>query len=112
MTPESATPRRSLSQRIKSMSQDVLGRNHRRGPSEAIDLRGGLVAAEISAPFQLGPTRRDLPSGDVTCGSNDYTIDQVSAAVSAGFDHVDDPIGSGTYIALQMTETDAYARSR
>ena len=78
-----------------------------------LSLVRSLVIASVLATLALAsPTRRDLPSGDVTCGSNDYTIDQVSAAVSAGFDHVDDPIGSGTYIALQMTETDAYARSR
>ncbi|VDC05548.1 unnamed protein product [Peniophora sp. CBMAI 1063] len=57
-----------------------------------------LVAASALAGLAFAsPTRRDLPSGDVTCGSNDYTVDEVSAAVSAGVDHVDDPIGSDSY---------------
>ena len=75
-------------------------------------VRSLTIASALATLALSSPLRRDLPSGDVTCGSNDYTIDQVSAAVSAGFDHVDDPIGSGTYIAFQMTETDAYVRSR
>ena len=70
-------------------------------------LRSLAVVPALLAVALATPMRRDLPSGDVTCGSNDYTVDQVSAAVSAGVDHVDDPIGSGAFLkrslALRMT---------
>ncbi|KAF7317345.1 Guanyl-specific ribonuclease C2 [Mycena chlorophos] len=52
-----------------------------------------LVAAAIAKPVDP----RALPSGDVTCGSNVYTVSKVSSATSAGYDHIDDPLGSDSY---------------
>ncbi|KIY70263.1 Ribonuclease/ribotoxin [Cylindrobasidium torrendii FP15055 ss-10] len=53
-----------------------------------------ILAALVTAkPLQ----RREWPSGDVTCGSNTYTLDEVKAAVDAGYAQVDDPIGDNSY---------------
>lgn len=49
-----------------------------------------LAAASPALPLES----RALPSGSVTCGSNVYTVSQVSAAVSAGYSHVGSPLGS------------------
>lgn len=40
---------------------------------------------------------RAWPSGDVTCGSNVYSLADVKAAVQNGVDHLDDPIGDNSY---------------
>ncbi|KAF7341168.1 Guanyl-specific ribonuclease C2 [Mycena venus] len=57
-----------------------------------------LVIAAILATLALAsPTERALPSGNVECGSNTYTVSQVSAAVSGGFSHVNSPLGSDSY---------------
>ncbi|KAJ7615895.1 guanyl-specific ribonuclease C2 [Roridomyces roridus] len=56
-----------------------------------------LLFVTITAVALANPTRRSLPSGNVECGSNTYTVSEVSAAVSAGFAHVDDPLGSDSY---------------
>ncbi|KAJ7042069.1 guanyl-specific ribonuclease C2 [Mycena alexandri] len=59
---------------------------------------GSLLIASVFAVLALAnPTRRALPSGNVECGSNTYTVAQVSAAVSGGFAHRNDPIGSDSY---------------
>ncbi|KZV68482.1 guanyl-specific ribonuclease T1 precursor [Peniophora sp. CONT] len=52
-----------------------------------------LATASPALPLES----RALPSGDVTCGSNVYTVSQVSAAVSAGYSHVGSPLGSNSY---------------
>ena len=57
----------------------------------AIAALASVAVASPAAPVES----RALPSGDVTCGSNVYTVSQVSAAVSGGFAHVNNPIGSG-----------------
>ncbi|KAJ7184480.1 guanyl-specific ribonuclease C2 [Mycena filopes] len=56
-----------------------------------------LIASVLAALALAIPTRRALPSGNVTCGSNVYTVAQVSAAVSGGFSHRNSPIGSDSY---------------
>ncbi|THU78729.1 Ribonuclease/ribotoxin [Dendrothele bispora CBS 962.96] len=55
-----------------------------------------LVSVAIASPIdQL--LSRALPRGDVTCGSDVYSVNQVVAAVNAGVNHLDDPIGSDSY---------------
>jgi hypothetical protein len=54
-----------------------------------------IITTVIAALAIASPAPRALPSGDVTCGRNVYTVSQVSAAVSGGFAHRNDPIGSG-----------------
>ncbi|KAJ7157925.1 guanyl-specific ribonuclease C2 [Mycena crocata] len=54
----------------------------------------------VSALFAIAlaiPSKRALPSGDVTCGRDVYTVSQVSAAVNSGFSHRNNPIGSNSY---------------
>lgn len=59
-----------------------------------------LLAALVAAtPLQ----RRAWPSGDVTCGSNIYTLDEVKAAVDAGYAQVDDPIGDSVFSIPRKT---------
>ncbi|KAL1688999.1 Ribonuclease/ribotoxin [Schizophyllum commune] len=52
-----------------------------------------FVAVASAAVVQ----QRAYPSGDVTCGSNTYSVDEVKAAVQNGVDHLDDPIGDNSY---------------
>ncbi|KAJ7760640.1 guanyl-specific ribonuclease C2 [Mycena maculata] len=59
--------------------------------------RSLIIVSVLAALALATPTRRALPSGDVTCGSNVYTVSEVSSAVSSGFAHVNDPIGSDSY---------------
>ncbi|KAJ7080205.1 guanyl-specific ribonuclease C2 [Mycena belliarum] len=59
--------------------------------------RSLLLAALTTVLALAAPTPRALPSGNVTCGSHVYTVAQVSAAVSGGFAHRSDPIGSDSY---------------
>ncbi|KAJ7697668.1 guanyl-specific ribonuclease C2 [Mycena rosella] len=56
-----------------------------------------LILSALCAIALAVPSKRALPSGDVTCGSNVYTVSQVSAAVSAGFSHRNSPLGSDSY---------------
>ncbi|KAJ7305452.1 guanyl-specific ribonuclease C2 [Mycena albidolilacea] len=56
-----------------------------------------IITTVIAALAIASPAPRALPSGDVTCGRNVYTVSQVSAAVGGGFAHRNDPIGSGNY---------------
>ncbi|KAJ7615894.1 guanyl-specific ribonuclease C2, partial [Roridomyces roridus] len=59
-----------------------------------------LLVPVLAALVAAGPasfTPRALPSGNVECGSNTYTVSQVSAATSAGFSHVNSPLGSDSY---------------
>ena len=58
----------------------------------AIAALASVAVASPAAPVES----RALPSGDVTCGSNVYTVSEVSAAVAAGYKHVGSPIGSST----------------
>ncbi|KAJ6462456.1 guanyl-specific ribonuclease C2 [Mycena sanguinolenta] len=59
--------------------------------------RSLLFAAIITTVALASPAGRALPSGNVECGSNTYTVSEVVAAVDAGFDHVNDPLGSDSY---------------
>ncbi|KAJ7733667.1 Ribonuclease/ribotoxin [Mycena metata] len=56
-----------------------------------------IVTTVLAALAIANPAPRALPSGDVTCGSNVYTVSEVSAAVSGGVAHRNDPIGSDSY---------------
>ncbi|KZV73220.1 Ribonuclease/ribotoxin [Peniophora sp. CONT] len=60
-------------------------------------VRSLAVASALATLALASPMRRALPSGDVTCGSNVYTVSQVSAAVSGGVAHESNPIGSDSY---------------
>ncbi|KAF5341478.1 hypothetical protein D9758_013950 [Tetrapyrgos nigripes] len=55
-----------------------------------------VVTSPTIIVSQQGKTRA-WPSGEVTCGSDVYTLDEVQAAVSAGVDHLDNPIGDNSY---------------
>ncbi|KAJ7052117.1 guanyl-specific ribonuclease C2 [Mycena amicta] len=54
-----------------------------------------LVATTFASPLDIEPLA--LPSGDVTCGRNVYTVAQVSSATNAGFARRSSPIGSDSY---------------
>ncbi|KAK7038378.1 guanyl-specific ribonuclease C2 [Favolaschia claudopus] len=56
-----------------------------------------VAVAALAVVVSATPTGRALPSGNVECGSNTYTVSQVSAAVAAGFAHVNNPLGSDSY---------------
>jgi len=55
-----------------------------------------LVSLVFATPINLHHARA-LPRGDVTCGSNIYTVNEVVAAVNAGVDHLDNPIGDSKH---------------
>ncbi|KAJ7919659.1 guanyl-specific ribonuclease C2 [Mycena leptocephala] len=59
--------------------------------------RSLIIATALATVAIATPTGRALPSGNVECGSTTYTVSQVSAAVSGGFAHVNNPIGSDSY---------------
>ncbi|KAJ7649020.1 guanyl-specific ribonuclease C2 [Mycena polygramma] len=59
--------------------------------------RSPVIAVVVATVALASPAGRALPSGNVECGSNTYTVSEVSAAVSAGFAHRSDPIGSDSY---------------
>jgi len=50
-----------------------------------------LLAATVALASPIN--KRAWPAGDVTCGSNVYSLDEIKAATAAGYDQVDDPIG-------------------
>jgi hypothetical protein len=55
-----------------------------------------LVASVLAAAVPL--EERALPSGTVTCGSNKYSVSQVSAAVSQGYKYK----SAGTTVGSSM----------
>jgi NAD(P)H-nitrite reductase large subunit len=44
----------------------------------------------------ISTTFASLPSGDVTCGDNVYTVDEIVAAINAGVEDLDDDNLQGT----------------
>ncbi|KAK7451751.1 hypothetical protein VKT23_012430 [Stygiomarasmius scandens] len=56
-----------------------------------------VVSLVFATPINQRHHVRALPRGDVTCGSNVYTVSEVVAAVDAGVDHLDNPIGDNSY---------------
>ena len=73
----------------------------------AIAALASVAVASPAAPVES----RALPSGDVTCGSNVYTVSEVSAAVAAGYKHVGSPIGSSTSLSPRLASYDSDQRS-
>ena len=89
-----------LASALVGFAPDTKASSHRSGSRRVVStmlafVRSLAVASALATFALASPTRRALPSGDVTCGSNVYTVSQVSAAVSGGFAHVNNPIGSG-----------------
>ncbi|THU91375.1 Ribonuclease/ribotoxin [Dendrothele bispora CBS 962.96] len=56
-----------------------------------------LLSLVTAIPLNSTIVPRAWPSGDVTCGSNVYTLSQVKSAVSNGVAHLGNPIGSNSY---------------
>jgi hypothetical protein len=56
-----------------------------------------VETSKTSSPAWINIATRAWPSGTVTCGSNDYDLDALKAAVSTGFEHIDSPLGDNSY---------------
>ncbi|THU89133.1 Ribonuclease/ribotoxin [Dendrothele bispora CBS 962.96] len=56
-----------------------------------------LLSLVAAIPLNATIVPRAWPAGDVTCGSNVYSLNIVKAATSNGFAHINNPIGSNSY---------------
>lgn len=57
-----------------------------------------LATLASAAPVE----KRAWPAGNVTCGSNVYTLAQVKSATSAGYARINSPIGSSKLLRFSL----------